>query len=107
MRKDSEAHGGLVFLKDVAWVLGTSHGTDEDTELRKECPPPRFYPYEIVMKKQGKQHEPQLEKWLWVLRSAEPGRDGTSSQPGPGSGCRANWYQRLESISLLISNLGQ
>lgn len=37
MQGDSEAHSGLVFLKDMAWVLGTSHGTDEDTELWKEC----------------------------------------------------------------------
>lgn len=53
--------------------------------------------------KQGKQHEPQLENWLWVLRSAEPGRD---SELGPGSGCKGNWYQTFETISLLISKLG-
>lgn len=40
--RDPVAHDGLVVLRDVAWVLGTSRGTDEDTELRKDVLPHVF-----------------------------------------------------------------
>lgn len=53
VRINPEAHNDLVFLKDVACVLSISHDTNGDTELWKECPPLRLYPYEIGVKKWG------------------------------------------------------